>query len=359
MLRTMMAIPLTIAAWTGKTYVAKLLIEEGSDIDYAIVKLEGDSRMEAQTGAEMLKRLKPKQKIASQSPPPSQGISKEDLKTIVQAAVEGAKTQKEEKKPVIKTDIDNPSFSPSQLIMGENDLAVIIGIEGYQNIPKSDYSYDDAKLIKDYIKSLGFKERNIELLTDEKATKSAIEKIIKTWLPNKAKPNSRVFIYYSGHGSPDPKTGNAYIVPYDGDPNYLSDTGFPLKRLYDNLGKLQVAEVVVVLDACFSGAGGRSVLAKGARPLVMMADTSVLSPNMAVLSATQGTQISTSSSEKGHGVFTYYFLKAIKDGKKSLAEIYEYIKPLVEDEAKILNVQQSPSISPDAEKLKGRFLLRR
>jgi len=38
---------------------------------------------------------------------------------------------------------------------------------------------------------------------------------------------------------------------------------------------------------------------------------------------------------------------------------HEYIKPLVDDEAKQLNVQQSPSISPDVEKLKGRFLLRK
>jgi hypothetical protein len=49
----------------------------------------------------------------------------------------------------------------------------------------------------------------------------------------------------------------------------------------------------------------------------------------------------------------------LKEGKKTIAEIYEYIKPLVEDEAKQLNVQQSPSISPDIEKLKGRFILRR
>lgn len=53
----------------------------------------------------------------------------------------------------------------------------------------------------------------------------------------------------------------------------------------------------MVLDACFSGAGGRSVLAKGAGSLV-------------------------------------------------------------EDETKTLNIQQSPSISPDVEKLKGRFVLR-
>ena len=149
------------------------------------------------------------------------------------------------------------------------------------------------------------------------------------------------------------------MVPFDGDPNYLSVTGYSLKRLYENLGKLQVEEVVVLLDSCFSGAGGRSVLAKGARPLVMMADVSVISSNMAVLSATQGTQISTSSPEKGHGIFTYYFLKALKDGKDTVSEIYEYIKPLVEDEAKLLNVQQSPSINPDAEKLKGRFIIRK
>ncbi|MBI5204121.1 MAG: caspase family protein [Nitrospirae bacterium] len=208
-------------------------------------------------------------------------------------------------------------------------------------------------------KTIGDDGRGRHFITDERATKSSIEKSLEAWRPNKVKKDSRVIVYYSGHGAPEPKTGDAYIVPFDGDPNYLEDTGYPLKRLYDKLGKLQAAEVIVLLDSCFSGAGGRSVLAKGARPLVIMTEGIVLSQNMAVLSATQGTQISTSSPEKGHGVFTYYFLKALKDGKKDIAEIYEYIKPLVEDEAKQINVQQSPSISPDSEKLKGRFSLRK
>ncbi|MEW6741037.1 MAG: ankyrin repeat domain-containing protein [Nitrospirota bacterium] len=259
----------------------------------------------------------------------------------------------------LQSDMGRLNIADSEKIMGENDLAVIIGIESYKGLPKSDYSKSDAGLVKDYLKELGFKERNIEFITDSDATKSSIEKSLEAWLPNRIKKDSRVFVYYSGHGAPEPKTGDAYLVPYDGDPNYLEVTGYPLKRLYDNLGKLKVAEVVVVLDSCFSGAGGRSVLAKGTRPLVMMTDIKTVPSNMAILSATQGTQISTSSTEKGHGVFTYYFLRAIKDGKKTIADIYEYIKPMVEDEAKTLNVQQSPSISPDAEKLKGRFILRR
>ena len=238
-------------------------------------------------------------------------------------------------------------------------MAVVIGVEKYQDLPASDYSSSDAKLMKEYLVSLGVKERNIELLLNERATKSSIEKTIEAWLPNRAKKDSTIFVYYSGHGAPEPKTGDAYMVPYDGDPNYLPVTGYSLKRLYESLGKLQVAEVVVLLDSCFSGAGGRSVLAKGARPLVMTTTALSIPSNMVVLSATQGSQISTSSPEKGHGVFTYYFLKALKKGKKNISEIYEYIKPLVEDEAKQLNIQQSPSISPDAEKIRGRFELRK
>ena len=186
-----------------------------------------------------------------------------------------------------------------------------------------------------------------------------MRKSFESWLPNRVKKDSKVFVYYSGHGAPDPASGEAYLVPHDGDANYLSTTGYPLKTLYEKLGALPAGEVVVVLDACFSGAGGRSVLAKGARPLVLIKEGPALAPNLAVLAATQGAQIRTSSPDKGHGILTYYFLKAIKDGKKELSEIYSTIKPLVEDEAKQLNVSQTPSLTPDPSRLQGRFRLRK
>ena len=252
-----------------------------------------------------------------------------------------------------------PIIPTSQQMFNKNDIAIVIGIERYQNIPKSDFSYNDAKSVRGYLKALGFADRNIEFVTDEKATRSGIEKTVEKWLPNRAKKASKVLVYYSGHGSPDPETGEPYIVPNDGDPNYLSSTGYPLKRLYGELAKLDANEITVILDSCFSGAGGRSVLAKGARPLVIIGDISISSSNLAVMTAAQGSQISTSSTEKEHGVFTYYFLKAIKDGKKNLAEIYEYVKPRVEDEAKQLNVQQSPSMNLASDRLAGRFLLRK
>lgn len=68
---------------------------------------------------------------------------------------------------------------------------------------------------------------------------------------------------------PNPKSGDAYLVPYDGDPAFIDETGYSLKRMYAALGKLPAKEVIVALHSCYSGAGGRSVIAKGSRPLVM------------------------------------------------------------------------------------------
>ncbi|MEE9912316.1 MAG: caspase family protein [Deltaproteobacteria bacterium] len=275
-----------------------------------------------------------------------------------QAPVPARTALPEDKSARPASDIAGPSFDAASRILGKNDMAVVIGIEKYQMLPASDFSINDAGLIKDYLLSLGLSERNIEFITNERATFTAIKKAIESWLPNRITIKSKVIVYYSGHGAPEPKSGSAYLVPFDGDPNYLEDTGYPLKRLYEKLGSLQAAEIMVMIDSCFSGAGGRSVLAKGARPLVLTAEPLSLPSHMAVLTATQGSQISTSSPAKGHGIFTYYFLKAIKDGKRNLPEIYETIKPQVEDEAKQLNIRQTPGLNPEAEGMKGRFSLR-
>ena len=124
---------------------------------------------------------------------------------------------------------------------------------------------------------MGYPEENVITLINEQATKSDFEKYIEEWLPKNIESNSSVFIYYSGHGAPNTKTGDAFLVPYDGDPNFIEKTGYLLKKLYDTLSKLQAKEVIVALDSCFSGAGGHSVLAQGSRPLVMNLQTT-LSP---------------------------------------------------------------------------------
>ena len=257
--------------------------------------------------------------------------------------------------PLSDVDTSLPKFSVRPR---PNDIALVIGIEKYQKLIPARYARADAEQVANYLRALGYAPRNVEVLLNERATYAGIRLALEQWLPDHVRADSRVLVYYSGHGSVNPATGETYLVPHDGDPAYLLNTAYPTKRLYTKLGDLNAKQVVVTLDSCFSGQGGRSVLMEGARPAVAKVEDPVLaSRHLAVLAASEGTQISTSSKEKRHGLFTYYLLKALQDGQQNLAAIYDYVSPKVQDEAKLQNVQQSPSLRPGPEQIRGQFVL--
>jgi len=78
----------------------------------------------------------------------------------------------------------------------------------------------------------------------------------------------------------------------------------------------------------------------------------VLSKNMTVLSASSGEQTSSTYDEKGHGLFTYFMLKGIKnenvvkqDGSIKIDDLFGYIKPQVERIARRqYNNEQTPQL---------------
>jgi hypothetical protein len=249
----------------------------------------------------------------------------------------------------------------------QNQYAIVIGIEKYRDIKGVEYAAADANTMKLYLNRLmGFPEGNIAVLVNERATKSDIEKYLDRWLKNRVNEKSTVFVYYAGHGAPNARTGDAYIVPFDGDPNYLESTALSLKNFYLSLGELPAERIIVVLDSCFSGAGGRSVLAKGARPLVIAHEgPMVIKKNTIVFTAASGGQISTFYETGGHGLFTYYFLKGIsggadaeKEGVITIESLYQYILPNVEREARLQNSEQTPQLIAAGDSLKLRLISR-
>lgn len=237
----------------------------------------------------------------------------------------------------------------------KNAYAVVIGIEQYrQKLPTADFATHDAQIMAEYlIKVMGYPAENVVILLNDKASKSDFDKYLGRWLSNNVEKDSSVFIYYSGHGAPNPNTGDAYLVPYDGDPAFIDDTGYSLQRLYEQLGRLPAREIVVALDSCFSGAGGRSVLAKGARPLVMNLQSAFVLPgNVTVMAAAKSSQISSTYEEKSHGLFTYFMLKGIKegnmvkqDGSIAVGDLFTFMKPQIERVArKQYNNEQTPQL---------------
>ena len=311
---------LSFAASEGHIEIVRLLVDKGTDIDLAFVGLEREAAKSYSPTCNQAKAwIKLLERFAKKT------------ETAYQPMISKMPKEISDSPSAVKSDVDE--LPVMQVKSNKNAYAIVIGVEKYrQKLPKADYAVHDARIMAKYLtKVMGYPEENIVMLINDRALKSDMEKYFEKWLSNNVEKNSSVFIYYSGHGAPNPKTGDAYLVPYDGDPSFIEQTGYSLKRLYKNLNKLPAKEIIVVLDSCFSGAGGRSVLAKGARPLVMNMDKQVLhSDRIAILSAAAGNQISSTYEEKGHGLFTYFLLKGIKDGNSALGTLYNYIKPQVE-----------------------------
>jgi len=382
--------PICNAVWEGKHEAVKLLCERGADVNcicqtsrplcWALIK--GDpktAQVLIDCGAEMhnpcshgktpmaLAREKGYGAIVRALEKKgvevfeSGGVSKQDIAGIVQAAVAGATAPQgtaSQPKASLSSDVDAPSY---KLTERPDDFAVVVGIGKYSDIPEAQYADRDGEAVKNHLLSLGFPSRNVVHLTGEKAGYKGIEKFVETWLPKNVAENSRVVFYFSGHGAPDAQNGQAYLLPYDGDPNFLENTGYPIKRLYEKLGALKAKDIIVAMDSCFSGAGGRSVLAKGARPLVTKVEASTVPGNLAVFAAASGDQITSTLEEQGHGTFTYYFLKGLggeaknASGQVTVKALYDYLKPKVQDAARRQNRDQEPVLHAQGDQELVRF----
>ena len=129
--------------------------------------------------------------------------------------------------------------------------------------------------------------------------------------------------YFSGHGAPLIKNGkivDAALVPYDARENSLEYTGIKISTLRELLSDTR-GNWIVILDACFSGRKGRSLMAKNIKGLCVVPKDFTVAPkptkNNWWITATSGDNFANDFPKENHGLFTYYFLKAL-NGEKSV-----------------------------------------
>ncbi|MFC1547865.1 caspase domain-containing protein [Candidatus Neomarinimicrobiota bacterium] len=246
---------------------------------------------------------------------------------------------------------------PATTLSNPSAVGVVIGITKYAHpdVPQVDYARRDARLMREYlIQTMGYREENIITAIDEEATKASFNRIFEGQLANYITPGeSDVFIYYSGHGAPDVENASAYFVPHDADPNYASQTGYSLDQFYRQLNDLDVRSMTVVLDACFSGGSEAGMLIQEASPIFISVENPAANlSNGVVLTSSSGDQISSWYREKGHGLFTYFFLKGLRgeadgdqDGKVTSEEVFGYLMENVPYLARrLFNREQIPQL---------------
>jgi hypothetical protein len=232
-----------------------------------------------------------------------------------------------------------------------NAFAIIVGIEQYPSLPPPVGARSDAQRFAEVAhRTLGVPPSQMRVLLDAEASRGRIEREI-AWVSGNVPPGGRIYFYFSGHGAPDPVKGTSYLVPIDGDPQYLPNTALTVDSVVQHLRTSKAKDVVLFTDACFSGSGGRSVLALGARPIVRMKN--VAAPgNVAMFSASGGEEISGPTGDGRSGLFSWHLVQGLGSGKAdmngdgqiTLEELNNYVSPRVIREAARANRAQHPAL---------------
>ena len=232
--------------------------------------------------------------------------------------------------------------------------ALIVGIEKYRDVPAATGARADASRFETIARrTLGIKDEHLHVALDDRATKSDLEGHL-AWLKSSVPAGSRIYVFFSGHGAPDTAggSGSPYLFPYDGNPRAVSTSALPLASVMTALGQTRAKDVLVVLDSCFSGAGGRSVLPPGARPLMRVRDAAPAA-QVALFTAAGASEISGPAPGDSLGLFTKYVTEGLGtgaadgdgDGQISLQELADWVKPRVARDARKDNREQTPSVT--------------
>lgn len=256
-------------------------------------------------------------------------------------------------KSVIRAKSDVDRDIPVTSRKAEKTIALIMANENYKNVTDVASALNDGETFAQYCTmTLGIPESQV-FLHENMTYAEMVGAVSKTRkLAGALGDGVDVIVYYAGHGFPDEGSKDAYLLPVDGD-GYTTAVSYPLKKLYSELSQMRAENVMVFLDACFSGAtrdGGMLAEARGVALKPRPADPE---GNMFVLSAASDQETALPYREKNHGLFTYFLLKKLQDskGNASLKEISEY----VHEEVKKNSLRVNSKLQTPSTKVSGRL----
>jgi hypothetical protein len=152
-------------------------------------------------------------------------------------------------------------FLSAQHVMAEKRIALVIGNNDYQEVPKLQKAVGDAKAIAEKLTKLGFKV-TVALDMDRRKLNQALSRLYSD-----IEPGDTVAIHFSGHGVE--LQGQNYLLPIDapapenGGADLLKSETLSLQELVETLVDKKAGARILIIDACrdnpFAAAGKRSI----------------------------------------------------------------------------------------------------
>lgn len=256
--------------------------------------------------------------------------------------------------------------------------AVVVGINDYPQgvdgaFARLDFAARDAReLASALVGRGGFARDEVTLLVDGDATRARIIERLGA-LRARLREEDVVVIYFAGHGSVGLGADGRphyYLVPRDGQMTKLAGTALVDDLLEELIGQLPSRQVVVMLDACYSGGGTGAIRARGQRSPSLTA----LPPPRPIVEAAAGRILMAASKpeqeawehpEKGGGLFTSYLVEGLAgaadrdgDGAVTALELFQFVSRHVPEYARRqIQVEQTPIL--EVRGLSGEIVLAR
>jgi Caspase domain len=227
-----------------------------------------------------------------------------------------------------------------------NYWGLLIGINDYAGSTRDNIgSYQDARDLRKYLTSLGWRSDHIVLLTNRNATASMILQSIR-WLASKTDGSSTVVVNYAGHEKPvhsssDGDSESRDIALWASDNRLILDG-----TLGKELGRVRAQRMWINMAVCRAAGFDDPGMVKSGRVLTY---------------ASRESELAYEDPAVHHTVFGWYEVNegmvqgnadANRDGKVSVEEAFKYAKPLA---TKRSSKRQHPSM---VDRLSGNLYLR-
>jgi hypothetical protein len=214
-----------------------------------------------------------------------------------------------------------------------SSYALVVGVDKYRYWPHLEYAVKDAREMAALLKSRGFE---LQMLIDENATRSNFLQKLET-IKKSADVNSRVVIYFAGHGQTEDLPGGrerGYILPVDADAYNWKDTMLDMKRLNQSVRQIKAKHIFLAFDACYSGLGLTRSIKR--HPEQDSAYIMKMMQSRSIQILTAGSRSEQAIEAEGNGLFTEHLLAALSgtadinaDGYITGTEIYATLRPRV------------------------------
>jgi hypothetical protein len=208
-----------------------------------------------------------------------------------------------------------------------NNWAIAIGINQYQFFQPLGCAQADAEAMKDFlVTNGGFLPQHCLLMTETSPpfgerstypTKENILLLLEDFASDHWRAQDHLLFFFSGYGVNH--KGQDYLMPVEGDPNSIEQTGLEIRAFMQSL---QVAALDVLLLLDINRAFGTHADARVGKETIELAKELQITT---ILSC-QPDEFSHESRELGHGFFTAALLEALRYGNGSnLTNLEKYL----------------------------------